>query len=215
MTSIDQALSAFIDAWNAGERPDVIAYLDRVDAGDRPALADEIEMWLDVAPTPRYDEATRAQISSDPILLAALAAGTAAAMPFAERVRAARERAGLAIAEAAERVARAAGLTGQEQRTAEYLGRLERDELDERRVSRRLVDALARAFGADPDALSPSWGAAAPAAVQFRLSEPHADSDFDPEALGQQFDALARAAATPAPEPLDDVDRLFLGGPDG
>lgn len=213
MTSIEGTLSAFIDAWNAGERPNVTEYLDRVAPEDRAALGDEIGMWLEIAPTPDFDEATRAEIASDPVLVAALAAGMRS-LPWGARLRDAREQAGLAIGELATRAAEAVGLpSGQKDRAAEYLDRAERGELDERRVSRRLADALAGVLGTDRDALRPDWAPmAAPAAsaVQFR-----ADGDVDTERLGAAIDALAQAAAAPAPEPLDEVDRLFLGGPEG
>ena len=61
MSTNDQVLSDFIDAWNAGRRPRVREYLARLpDGPERDELADQITTWLEVAPTPAYDDETRA-----------------------------------------------------------------------------------------------------------------------------------------------------------
>lgn len=212
MTAIDRVLAEFRDAWDAGRRPDLLDYVARVPPAEQDELADAIMTWLETAPMPDYDDATRAEIAADPILVAALAAGEDAAQPWPSRLRLFRERAGLAIDDLAAKLTETLGLSGQEQRTAEYLSRAEHDELDERRVSKRLVGGLARALGVDPGSLMPSWPSTRLAPQHFRM-EP---GQLDEDRLRQQFDALARAAAAPAPDqPLDEVDRLFLGGPEG
>lgn len=210
MTDIATVLGDFIDAWNAGRRPEVDDHLARVAEADRDELRRQIAMWLQVAPDPEYDEATRAEITADPVLLAALAAGRQTAEPWAARLRAMREQAGLAVEQVAERLAGALGLTGGRQRTADYLARAEAAALDETRVSRRLIDALASVLGVDRDDVAPAWGMP-PTAAQFYRREAGLS---DAAMLEQEFDALSRAARVPAPEPLDELDRLFLGGPD-
>ncbi len=212
MTAIDRVLAEFRDAWDAGRRPDLLDYVARVPPAEQDELADAIMTWLESAPMPDYDDATRAEIAADPILVAALAAGEDAVQPWASRLRLFRERAGLAVDELAAKLTEVLSLSGQEQRTAEYLQQAEHDELDERRVSKRLVTGLARALRIDTEALLPSWGAPSLSAQHFRLEQ----GSLDEDALRQQFDALARAAAAPAPDQqLDEVDRLFLGGPEG
>ena len=137
----------------------------------------------------------------------------AVSLPLPERVATLRARAGLAIADVARGVAAAFGLAGQEARTAEYLEQLEDDELDSSRLSRRLCDALATIFGADPDLLAPSpaWsmGAAGSSQALFRAVEPPGTE------VAEAFEMLSEAAMVPAPEPMDELDRLFLGGPNG
>jgi len=213
MTSIDLVLGEFIDAWKAGRRPVVDEYLERVPASERDELAEQLLSWLSIAPIPAYDEATRKQIAGDPALRAAVQALESVSAPLPERVTALRVRAGLAIADVARSVASAFGLGGQEARTADYLEQLEHDELDASRISRRLCDALAKIFGADPDLLTPppawSLGAATPAQALFRADEA-------PDAgLAEDLHVLSQAAMAPAPEPMDELERLFLGGPDG
>jgi len=216
MTGIDQALGEFIDAWNAGERPDVDACLARVpDGPEREELSGALLAWLEVAPAPDYTEAQLTEIRADPILQAALAAGREAGQPWSVRLPAFRARAGLALSDLAERLTAGFGLAGQEARTVAYLERMEQDALDERRVSRRLLDGLAAALGVDPDQVAPTFRAALPAmpppaaaagGTLFRAAETP-DGNVD-------IDLLARAAMSPAPAKLDELDRLFLGGPD-
>ena len=69
MSTNDQVLSDFIDAWNAGRRPRVREYLARLpDGPERDDLAEQITSWLEVAPTPGYDDDTRADIRAEPIV---------------------------------------------------------------------------------------------------------------------------------------------------
>ena len=213
MTSIDMVLGDFIDAWKAGRRPAVDDYLERVPESERDELAEQLLTWLSVAPTPAYDEATRRQIAADAAVLAAAQAMDDISLPLPERVATLRARAGLAITDVARAVAAAFGLGGREARTAEYLERLERDELDSTRLSRRLCDALAGILGADPELLAPSpaWsaGVGGPSQALFRADEA-------PDAsIAEAFEMLSAAAMAPAPEPMDELDRLFFGGPNG
>lgn len=210
MTTIEKVLGEFIEAWNAGLRPEVDRYLERVPDADRDDLASELQLWLEVAPSPDYDEATLAEIATEPALIAALAAGVEAAAPWSVRVRRLRENAGLALEQVGERIAAVVGAPQEAKRTVRYLDQLEHDELDERRVSERLVSALAAVLGADRAELLPQWRPAA-AAQHYRLQE----SGLDEPGLRRQFEALSRAAASPATLKLDEIDRLFLGGPEG
>ena len=197
----DRVLSEFIDAWNAGRRPRVRDYLARLPDGPaRDELADAITDWLSVAPTPAYSEGTREEIRAEvaralePARLRG--AGDAGLALAPARLR---ERAGLSTRELAARVARAFGVADVE-RTEAYLVRLEAGELDPARVSRRLQDALAGLLGGTP-ALRPAGG------TLFRAEDADATVRFD-------IELLSRAALSPAPSPMDELDRLFTGGPD-
>jgi transcriptional regulator with XRE-family HTH domain len=209
MTAIEQLLGEFIDAWNAGRRPDVGAYLERAPEGDRDELATQLETWLQIAPTPAYDKATRHAIAAEPALRAALDAAAAMRSPLSARLPTLRERAGLAVRDVARRLVAVFDLDD-EQRAAEYLERIERDELDTSRVSRRVLDALAAILGADRDQLVAGPAAFAGGQAFFR-----AEDDAE-QWIAQDIDALSRAALAPAPAsaPMDELDRLFLGGPD-
>ncbi len=210
MTAIEQLLGEFIDAWNAGRRPDVGAYLERAPEGDRDELAAQLDGWLQIAPTPAYDDATRRAIAAEPALRAALDAAAAMRSPLSVRLPTLRERAGLAVRDVARRLVSVFDLDD-EQRATEYLERIERDELDTSRVSRRVLDALAAILGADRDQLAPGPAALAGGQAFFRAEE---DAG---QWIAEDIDALSRAALAPAPAsaPMDELDRLFLGGPDG
>ena len=117
MSTNDQVLNEFIDAWNAGHRPRVREYLARLpDGRDRDELAEQITSWLEVAPTPSYDEETRLAIRADPIVAGALAGP----------VPALRARAGLSISELASRLIDRLSLDRKDtDRAAGYLKQLE------------------------------------------------------------------------------------------
>ena len=211
MSDVDRVFSEFVDDWNAGRRPQVDDWLARVAAGEREELGSLLMEWLAVAPTPEYDEAVLAQLRADPAVAAVVAgaAGEAGAWPaLLPRLRA---RAGLAVRELAGRVTAAFGLAGEEARAAAYLERMERGELDATRVSRRLLDALGEALGVSGSALAEAGdlGLRAEPAIRFRAAPAAAAP------MLAEFDALSRAAMAKAPPPMDELDRLFLGGPDG
>lgn len=212
MTDVDRLLSEFIDAWNAGERPRIDDYLARAPAAQQDELAGALGDWLVVAPTPAYDEHARRAIRAEPALRAALAAVQAEAGGWPELLPRLRERAGLSARALAARLTTAFELAGEEKRAETYLHRMERGELDPARVSRRLLDALGAVLGVSGVQLRRAGGlgspAAAPAHALFRAERDSA-ARFEDE-----LDALSRAALSPAPKPMDELDRLFCGGPE-
>ena len=216
MSTPDQVLSEFIDAWNAGERPRTLEYLRRVpDGPEREQLADQIATWLEVAPTPDYDAETRSAIRAEPAVAALFENASAEAGLWPATVPRLRARAGLSIRDVAVRLVErfSLGEAGTE-RTADYLQRLERGELEPSRVSRRLLDALGGLLGvpgsalADAGSFGRGFRPAAAGGTIFRAA-PHAE-----RWIAQDIEALSRAAMTPAPPELDELDRLFIGGPD-
>jgi transcriptional regulator with XRE-family HTH domain len=209
MTAIEQILGEFVDAWNAGRRPNVDAYLERAPESERDELAARLATWLQIAPTPDYDAATRAAISDEPALRTAMEAAATLRSPLSVRLPTLRERAGLAVTDVARRLVAVFDLDD-EQRAAGYLEKIERDELDPGRLSRRLLDGLAAILGADRDQLGVGPPAFASGQAFFRAEE---DAD---RWIAEDIDALSRAALAPAPasRPMDELDRLFVGGPD-
>lgn len=205
MSTTDQVLSEFIDAWNAGRRPSAREYLARLpDGPDRDELADQITSWLEIAPAPVYRQSVRSEIAAEPVVAQLL-----------EGVPALRANAGLSTPEVAARLVERLALDSSDVgRTTGYLERLENGGLDPTRVSRRLLDALGGLLGVPGRALldSASIGRglrpAAAGGALFRsegLAHPSVRTDIE---------ALSRAALTPAPPPMDELDRLFTGGPE-
>ncbi|MEA2155725.1 MAG: hypothetical protein QOE11_1865 [Solirubrobacteraceae bacterium] len=210
MTAVEQLLGEFVDAWKAGRRPDVEAYLERAPQAEREELAAQLEAWLQIAPTPAYDATARAAIAQEPALRAAREAAAEIRSPLSVRLPTLRERSGLAVRDVARRLVSIFGIEDDEQRAAGYLEQIERDELDPGRLSGRLLDALAAILGADRDQLASGTAAFAGGQAFFR-----AEDDAE-RWIAQDIDALSRAALAPVPEsgPMDELDRLFLGGPE-
>lgn len=208
MSTTDELLGQFIEAWNAGERPDLRDYLARAPEGERDRLAELVRTWLELAPTPSYGEGALAAIASEPALASALDALEAEQPAVGEQVARLRERAGMAVTDLAQRLARLFELDD-DQRAAGYLDRLERGELDSARLSRRLLAGLAAILGARPGELE--LRPALAAGQTFFRAEEERD-----EAVAAGIDALSRAALAPAPggEPMDELERLFTGGPE-
>jgi hypothetical protein len=216
MSRHDQVLSEFMDAWNAGRRPRMRDYLERVPAGpERDELADDIGTWLEVAPTPAYSAQTRAAIRSEPVVEAIFASVGADEGAWAVVLPRLRGHAGLGIRDLASRLVERFKLgAADEDRAAAYLEQLERGELRPERVSRRLLDALGGLLGVSGASLADLGGVVrgpAPRAAGAPLFRAEKDAG---EWVSQDIEVLSRAAMAPAPEPMDELDRLFRGGAD-
>jgi len=211
MSTIDRLFSEFVDAWNRGEDPRVEATLAAAEPGERDALRALLADWLAIAPTSALRPAAAEAVAADPVLRSAIAATGRDAGAWPELLPRLRERAGLSVRAVAERITGVFGLGGQEERAAARLEQMERGELDASRVSRRLLDALGTVLGVPGDELAEAGTlrfrpAAAPGALFRADGEPR-------QALADDLAELAAAVATPAPPAMDQLDRLFLGGP--
>ncbi|HET6548225.1 MAG TPA: hypothetical protein VFG79_07215 [Solirubrobacter sp.] len=216
MSTTDRLLSDFIDAWNAGRRPRVREYLARLpDGPERDELADQITRWLELAPTPDYDADTRAAIRAEPVVARLLEAADADAGLWPSVVPALRAHAGLTTPQLATRLLEQLDLERTDQpRATGYLERLESGALDPSRVSRRLLDALGAVLGVAGRSLADAAGfgrGLRPAAAGGAIFRAAARAD---DSLRRDIEALSEAALTPAPAPMDELDRLFTGGPD-
>jgi hypothetical protein len=216
MSTIDQVLSEFIDAWNAGKRPRVRDYLARLpDGPDRDALASALSTWLETAPTPTYSEAARTEIASEPTVADLFARASTDAGLWPTVVPQLRSRAGLSTTDLATRLVERFSLSRSDvPRTQTYLERLEAGSLDPTRVSRRLLDAVGALLGvsgsslADTAVFSRSLRSPAAGGALFR-AEGQADDQ-----LRHDIEILSKAALAPSPAPMNEVARLFTGGLD-
>jgi hypothetical protein len=205
----DRVLSDFIDAWNAGRRPDVDEHLARVEPDRRDELASDIAAFLAFAPTPDYDDAAIAAIRAEPAVASAAAAAQGRGGLWPALLPRLRERAALSTAQLAAALVGALGLPAdREPKTRGYLERLEAGELEPRALSGRLLDALGRLLGVPRDDLEAAGAFGGPAAAPalFRAEGPAA------EALREDLDVIADALAAPAGGEWDEVDELFRGG---
>jgi len=217
MSTSDQVLSDFIDAWNAGRRPSVREFLARVPAGaERDELAEQLSTWLEVAPAPAYDDDARAAIRAEPAVRAVLESAEHEAGLWPAVLPRLRARAGLTVGELASRLVECFSLgRGSEERAADYLERLERGELEPTRVSRRLLDALGSMLETSGRSLADAgtFGAALRPAAAGGRTLFRAEGEAG-EWVARDLEVLSRAAMAPAPAPMDELDRLFTGGPD-
>jgi hypothetical protein len=212
----DQILSEFIDAWNAGRRPDVDDHLARVPEQERAELADQLVSFLSFAPTPDYDEDALAAIRAEPVVADALAAPSTRGGLLPDLLVRLRERLSWTTPQVAGELVRELGLPDdQAGKTASYLRRLERRQLDPSGVSGQVFEALARLFGVPPNELEGAadlggWAsgpARARTAMAFR-----ADDRDAAEAVSEDLELLADALHAPGDAARDEVDDLFLGG---
>ena len=204
----DRILSDFIDAWNAGRRPDADDYVGRADEPDRAPLASDIVAFLAFAPTPEYDDAALAAIRAEPAVVAGAAATHAPGGLWPSLLPQLRGRAALSTGQLAAALVGALGLSpGSEAKTSHYLDRLEAGELDPRGLAERLLDGLARLLEVPRTVLDGAGGfGTAPAPALFRAEGPRA------EELRDDLDVLADALAAPSGAHWDEVDELFRSG---
>jgi transcriptional regulator with XRE-family HTH domain len=212
----EQVLSEFIDAWNAGKRPDVDEYIARVPAEEQGALSEELMSFLSLAPTPAYSVEALAAIEAEPAVVEALRGSVGKSSLLPDLLSRLRTRFGMSTDDVAGELVGELGLADDRQpKTAGYLERLEQGRLEPARVSRRVFEALGRIFGlagselegaADAGGWAPIPAPAAAAAPVFRAEKDAA------AAASKHLEAIADALAAPGGEPRDEVDELFLGG---
>ncbi|MBX5442151.1 MAG: hypothetical protein IRZ32_11575 [Solirubrobacteraceae bacterium] len=202
----ERVLSDFIDAWNAGRRPDVDAFLAQVAAAERDALADEIAAFVAWAPDPDYDDDAMVAVTAEAVTALAAAGAAEPASWWSAWMPLLRERAALTRAGLAARLGERLGLAaGARAKTERYLAELEGGRLDPSGLSRRLLDALAGALGIGADVLHDAAHGRPAAAPLFR-------GDDVSSGAAAALDVLADALTAEVRDGWDEVDVLFRGG---
>jgi hypothetical protein len=206
----ERILSEFVDAWNAGRRPDVDEHIARAPESERAELAEDLLSFLAFAPTPEYADAELRAIREEPIVVEALAAAGERGGLLPALLPRLRDRRSLTTAQLASELLGALGIASDRAaKAAAYLERLEDGELEPARISRRVFDALARVLAVPRAELEGAGDLSgwreAPAPV-FRAGEDAA------EAISPHLELLGDALAAPGGADRDEVDDLFLGG---
>jgi hypothetical protein len=210
MEPVDRLLNDFIEAWNAGGRPQVDEYVDRAPEAERDELAVLIGAFLEIAPTPPYSAEQLDELRRDPMVrkIASLVADESGATTLPGL----RERAKLKREQVVEGLARTLGLEGQETKIQRRYHQLEIGTITPSQLTQKLLDALAKVLRVAPDEIER-------AGAYFHLSpEPAVELYLRSETLaGPEVadEERLEAAASRAPVPehdWDEVDRLFLGG---
>lgn len=210
MDPVDRLLNEFVEAWNAGDRPEVDDFVERAPEAERNELAGLIGAFLEIAPTPPYSPEQLEELRRDPTVkvIAKLAEqAEAASLPGL------RQRAKLKREQVVASLARALGLEGREAKIQRYYHEMEIGTISLTQVSQKVLDALAGIFKVKSSEVER-------AGAFFHLSpEPAAELFLRLDSLEEHPDAVAgerleaAAARSPVPdEDWDEVDRLFLGG---
>ena len=203
----DRILSDFIDAWNAGQRPDVDDYIARAPTDEQGELAEQLVSFLSFAPTPSYDDATLDAIRAE---VGAVATSDERGGVLSALLAGLRERGGLTVRQLAGALVSDLGLPKKSApKAAGYLERLEHGELDPAGVKRDVFGALGRVFGVPGEQLEGAADVGALGrrpAIAFRAENEAAD------VVMHKLDLLAEALDAPGGEGRDQVDELFLGG---
>src|SRR4051794_33432886 len=203
MASADQALSEFIDAWNAGERPEVNDYLERVPEGERDELAGLLAAFLEWAPPPTYTEQQRQEIARDPAVSSTLNLIEGPGL-WPALLPSLRRRARITRDQVVERLADMLGVSGKEARVRVYYHEMESGTLDPGGVSQRVIDALASIFGVSSDEIADAGELGAPAAAAGGV---YLRAEMDVHADDAEYERAPRGARQ-SPGDWDEVDQL-------
>ena len=203
MGTPDQLYNRFVDAWNAGERPDVDDYAVQVPEGERAQFLQMVSLFLERAPAPPLSDEQRQAVQSHPAYQqAAKLAGTEEGL-WSTLLPRLREKAKLTREQLVAKLAAQLGIASEEKRVQVYYHQMETGQLDPSGVSRRVLDALAKLLRADAAELEDAGdfrGIVGPRAAEVFLR-----SD-------ELIDGKPAVAASRSPGTADEVDRLFTGG---
>jgi transcriptional regulator with XRE-family HTH domain len=200
MTDTALVLSEFIAAWQAGERPRLGDYLKRVPESEQRELAEQIQLYISIAPEPDYSAEAWSEMIADP-MIASVAAAAMEPEPWPELLPRLRMQAKMSLKDIAIQL----GLRGAAASKAErFLGEMESGELEPTAPTRTLLERLAAILNVAPEALD--WrGRTAPGAPALALYRASAEASDDLDLV---------VGGLLADGGWDDVDELFLGGRD-
>lgn len=209
MADVQARVRAFTECWHAGLRPDVAAFLAAVPARQQGELADALQAFLSDGPPPRYDEHTLAALeSSQPVREAVRAIdGQAGTWPLL--LPALRRQRRLRQADVAQRLASELGFPSAQERVREHLHDMECGTADARRVSARVLTALARVLGITGSDLARAGGVSTLGDSPSDLT-PTRRGFRDPPPFSEVPSGYRQPDAPDRPE-WTEVDRLFLG----
>jgi hypothetical protein len=202
MGSADQLFNRFVDAWNAGKRPDVDDYLAQIPEPERPEFLQMVSLFLEEAPVPPLSDEQREQVRAQPAYQRSVKLAESKAGLWSTLLPRLREKAKLTREQLVAALSTQLGITSQEQRVKLYYHRMETGQLDPSGVSHRVLDALAKLLHADVGELEE--------AGDFRgIAGPQPAAVF----MRSDMDGVEAVEAAPeSPGLPDEVDLLFTGG---
>ena len=211
ITNGDRLIVEYVEAHRrTGTPPDPRPYLERAPEGEREALARRIEEALRSAPRREWDPEAFEQVRRSPLMREIETAVRGSSGLWPALLPRLRNGARLKRRELVRRLAEELGVSGREEKVGRYYHEMEQGLLDERGVSDKVLDALARILGSSAETLreagralgSATFGAHGESApVYARTACPDADFALSPPAAGTESRG----------EEWDEVDELFAG----
>jgi hypothetical protein len=201
MSELERLIAEYKEAWRAGAG-DPRPFLERAAPGDRALLAALIDAFLEEAPRRERFEPDPAAAALTEEVHRSLSGSSGLWPALLPRLRG---RARLRRAELVAQLAARLGAQAQQEKVGLYYHQMEQGLLPEEGVSDTVLEALGRIVGYTAEALRKAGRLPAP-------GPPRADEGaaFARATYGE---AAEPAAAAGPPEQLDEVDRLFRGGP--
>lgn len=211
---LDKLLTEFIELDLAGSDPDPVVFLDKADSAQaREELVELIDTYLDHAPSRTFDASaysgSQAELVAERFYRSL--AGVSGRWPSV--LPALRERARIRRDDLARQLASALGQEAEQQRIAEYVHGMEQGALAADGVSDKVINALGKILGVEPQALrgfgqalsvgSGHGPAAAPVFMRRTMQSPDGISELRDEPEQRSGED---------PEQWDEVDRLFRAG---
>ncbi len=228
MSDVDRLFSEYVAEHRGGGEADPAAYLERVKGVDRAELMALIDSYLVRSHGKPWDPAVFAGSPAAKVTEAIadrwdeweLAPGPAG---WSELLPALRDRAKLKRAELVARLAEAIGAPGQERKVAAYYHQMEIGALPSEGVSDRVVGALATLLSESAEKLRAAGSAIGAGGDRQEVSDKVAfarvairDPQYAEDAPATAVEDRMLSRAEPAAgegQDLDEVDRLFTGGP--
>jgi hypothetical protein len=216
MADLDALLQEFKAGFEAGERPDLEALLERADPEQRQVLRERIDSYVMQAPRRAWDATAYASSPARESVERVWKSLEGVAGSWPELLPHLRRQAKLKRAELVERLAAALGFPTETERVAAYYHGMEHGQLRARGVSDRVLEALAglldtsrdalRAAGEGIGGIESEGGAGA-----FARAATPAPEYATPELEDLSSEAAAFTGAPAPGRKRDELDELFLG----
>jgi hypothetical protein len=206
---IESLLAEFRAGYEAGERPDLAAIVERAPEDERQTLRERIDSYLMDAPRRAWDpaayEASLAKQSVERVWesLEGVSGSWPQLLPHL------RNRAKIRRQELVERLAAALGVGDRTERVAEYYNDMEHGRLRAAGVSARVFEALAEIVGTSAETIRAAGEGVRPEAAGGPLFARLAEVDERYLATDQEM--AVGGAPEPARSDRDEVDELFTG----
>ncbi|HKJ35783.1 MAG TPA: hypothetical protein VKA36_04380, partial [Solirubrobacterales bacterium] len=162
MADLQALIEEFRAAYEAGQSPDLRAFLERASPGDRQTLAAELDSYLMTAPRRAWDAAAYAESPARRAVERAWDSLETSAEPLPELLPTLRTRAQLKRRELVQRLAETLGVAGREAKVGDYYHELEQGRLPMEGVSSRVFEALGEILGTSAERLRAAGAAMRP-----------------------------------------------------